>query len=114
MVAGIDGGEGSVWEHRKNLFCGFKCKYCLKEFWGDGATRLKEHLEKKSENILRCTKCPPKIGNYFLHELQRVWERKKTIHDERLHQVQSTIPEPDDEDDKLQKVLEVSRHEVEF
>jgi hypothetical protein len=69
---------------------------------------------EKSGNILRCTKCPPKIGNYFLHELQRVWERKKTIHDERLHQVQSTISEPDDEDDKLQKVLEVSRHEVEF
>jgi hypothetical protein len=28
--------------------------------------------------------------------------------------VQSTIPEPDDEDEELQEVLELSRHEVEF
>jgi hypothetical protein len=28
--------------------------------------------------------------------------------------VQSTIPEPDDEDEKLQEVLEVSRREAEF
>jgi hypothetical protein len=31
-----------------------------------------------------------------------------------LHLVQSTIPEPDDEDEKLQEMLEVSRHEAEF
>jgi hypothetical protein len=28
--------------------------------------------------------------------------------------VQNTIPEPDDEDEKLQEVLEVSRREAEF
>jgi hypothetical protein len=28
--------------------------------------------------------------------------------------VQSTIPEPDDEDEKLQEMLEVSRRETEF
>jgi hypothetical protein len=26
-------GEGDLeWEHEANLFSGFKCKYCLKEF----------------------------------------------------------------------------------
>jgi hypothetical protein len=46
--------------------------------------------------------------------LQRVRERKKVIHDDRLHQLQSTISEPDDEDEKLQEVLEVSRREAVF
>jgi hypothetical protein len=48
----------------ENLFLGFKCKYCLKEFHGGEATRLKEHLTRKNENILWCTKCPPDIQNY--------------------------------------------------
>jgi hypothetical protein len=60
-----------VWEHEENLFPRFKCKYCLKEFCGDEATRLKEHLTGKSGNILRCIKCPPNIRDY-LRELQRV------------------------------------------
>jgi hypothetical protein len=47
MVAGIDGGVDQVWEHGGNLFSGFKCKYCVKEFRGGGATRLKEHLAGK-------------------------------------------------------------------
>jgi hypothetical protein len=72
MVAGIDGGE--VREHRENLFLRFKCKYCVKEFRGGGATRLKEHLERKNRNVTRCTKCPPNIRNYFLHKLQKVRE----------------------------------------
>jgi hypothetical protein len=29
-----------VWEYRENLFTGFKCKYCVKEFYGGGVTRL--------------------------------------------------------------------------
>jgi hypothetical protein len=41
-------------------------------------------------------------------------ERKKAINNKRLHRVQSTIPEPDDEDEELQEVLEVSRREAEF
>jgi hypothetical protein len=103
-----------VWEHGANLFPGFKCKYCVKEFCGGGATRLKEHLARKSGNVVRCTKCPPDIRDYLLRELQRVRERKKAINDESLHRVQITIPKPDDEDEELQEVLEVSRREVEF
>jgi hypothetical protein len=34
-----------------------------------GGTRLKEHLAGKCGNISRCSKCPPDIRNYFLHEL---------------------------------------------
>jgi hypothetical protein len=52
------GERDPVWEHGENLFPGFKCKYCLKEFRGCGATRLKEHLAGKSGNISWCTKCP--------------------------------------------------------
>jgi hypothetical protein len=32
MVVGIDGERDEVWQHGENLFPGFKCKYCLKEF----------------------------------------------------------------------------------
>jgi hypothetical protein len=107
------GDRDVVWEYGENLFLGFKCKYCVKEFHGGGATRLKEHLAGKSENVARSTKCPLNIRNY-LHEFQRVRERKKTINDERLHRMQSTIPEPGDEDEKLQEVLELLRREAEF
>jgi hypothetical protein len=103
-----------VWEHGEILFLGFKCNYCVKEFCGGRATRLKEHLAEKSGNVARCTKCPPNIRNYFLRELQRIQEQKKAINDERLHREQSTIPESDDEDEELHEVLEVSRREVEF
>jgi hypothetical protein len=81
------GERDQVWEHGDNLFPGFKCKYCVKEFCGGAATRLKEHLAEKSRNVARCTKCPPDIRNYFLRELQRVQERKKAINDERFHRV---------------------------
>jgi hypothetical protein len=114
MVAEIDGGRDEVWEHGENLFPGFKCRYCLKEFRGGGATRLKEHLAGKSGNISRCTKCPPDIQNYFVRELQMIRERKKVINKERLHRVQSTIPIPNDEDEELQEAVQVSRREAEF
>jgi hypothetical protein len=65
-------------------------------------------------NILWCTKYPPTIRNYLLRELQWIRERKKAIHDERFHRVQSIILEPDDEDEKLYEVLEVSRCEARF
>jgi hypothetical protein len=68
------GERDVVWEHGENLFSGFKCKYCVKEFRGGGTTRLKEHLAGKSGNIARCTKCPPNIREYFLRELQRARE----------------------------------------
>jgi Zn-finger protein len=108
------GERDQVWEHGENLFSGFNCKYCVKEFYGNGATRLKEYLVEKSGNVARCTKCSLDIREYFLLELQRAHERKKAINDERLHQVQNTIPEPDYEDEELQKVLQVSRREAEF
>jgi hypothetical protein len=51
------GERNVVWEHGENLFPRFKCKYCVKEFRGGGATRLKEHLAGKSGNVARCIKC---------------------------------------------------------
>jgi hypothetical protein len=47
------GERDEVWQHGENLFPGFKCMYCLKEFREVGATRLKEHLVGKGENISR-------------------------------------------------------------
>jgi hypothetical protein len=63
------GERDQVSEHRENLFPEFKYKYCVKEFRGGGATRLKEHLAGENENVVRCTKYPPDIRNYFLREL---------------------------------------------
>jgi hypothetical protein len=85
----------------------------VKKFHGGGAIRLKEHLAEKGGNVA-CTKYPQDIRNYFLRELQMVQERKKAINDERLHRMQSTIPELVDEDEELQEVLKVLRHEAEF
>jgi hypothetical protein len=95
------GERDVVWEYGENLFPGFKCKYCVKEFRGGGATSLKEHLAGKSGNVTRCTKCTPDMRDYFLRELQKVQERKKVINDETLHRVQNIIPEPNDKDEEL-------------
>jgi hypothetical protein len=114
MVAGIDGGEGCSVRAWREFISQVQVKYCVKEFHGGKATRLKEHLAWKSGNVVRCTKCPPVIREYFLRELQRVREWKKAINNERLHRVQRTIAEPDDEDEELQDVLEVLRREAEF
>jgi hypothetical protein len=95
------GERDEVWQHGENLFPGFKCMYCLKEFRVGGATRLKEHLVGKCGNISRCNKCPLDIRNYFLRELQRIRERKKAKKEERFHLVQSTMPLFDDEDEEL-------------
>jgi hypothetical protein len=53
-------------------------------------------------------------GHTKLRELQRVRERKNVINDKRLHRVQSTISEADDEYDELQEVLKLSRREAVF
>jgi hypothetical protein len=66
------GERHEVWQCGENLFPRFKCMYCLKEFRTGGATRLKEHLAGKGENIFRCNKCPPDIRNYFLRELKMI------------------------------------------
>jgi hypothetical protein len=41
------GERDQVCEYGENLFPGFNCKYCVKEFHGGGATMLKEHLAEK-------------------------------------------------------------------
>jgi hypothetical protein len=41
------GERDQVWEHEENLFLRFKYMYYVKEFRGDRATRLKEHLTEK-------------------------------------------------------------------
>jgi hypothetical protein len=85
MVAGIDGGEGSSVGAWRKFISWVQVQVLFERISRGGATRWKEHLAGKIRNVVRCTKCPPDIWNYFLHELQRVQERKKAIHDERLH-----------------------------
>jgi hypothetical protein len=103
-----------VWKHGENFFPGFKCKCCLKIWRGVGATRLKEHLAGKTRNVVCCTKCPPDVWSYFSHELQSVRERKKSTNEEILHRVHSMVEIPDNEDEELHEVLELSRCEAEF
>jgi hypothetical protein len=76
-----------VWEHRENLFPGFKCKYCVKRISWWWRYKVERVFSGENGNVARCTKCPPDIREYFLRELQRVRERKKTINDERLHRM---------------------------
>jgi hypothetical protein len=106
------GERGQVWEYGENLSHGLKCKYCVKQFYGGGATMLKEHLAGKNGNVAPYTKYPPDLWNYFLSELQMVQKWKKAINVERFYRVQITISKPDDEE--LQEVLKVSRREAEF
>jgi hypothetical protein len=77
----------------------------FERFRGGGATRLKEHLVGKGENISRCNKCPSDIQNYFLRELQMIRERKKAKKKERFHRVQSMMPLSNDEDEELQEAV---------
>jgi hypothetical protein len=44
MVAGIDGGEGCSVRAWREFISQVQVKYCVKEFRGGEATRLKEHL----------------------------------------------------------------------
>jgi hypothetical protein len=44
MVAGIDGGEGCSVRVWREFISQVQVKYCVKEFRGGEATRLKEHL----------------------------------------------------------------------
>jgi hypothetical protein len=70
---------------------------CEKIPWG-GTTRMKKHLAEKVKILRDALNTHRTYGNTS-YELQRVRERKNAINDERLHRVQSTILEPDDEDE---------------
>jgi hypothetical protein len=78
IVARIDGGEGSSVRAWREFISQVQVQVLFERILRGGAIRLKEYLVEKSENISRCTKCPPGIQNYFLRGLQRVRERKKT------------------------------------
>jgi hypothetical protein len=41
------GERDQVCEYEENLFPGFKCKYCVKEFHGGRVTRLKKIFSSK-------------------------------------------------------------------
>jgi hypothetical protein len=59
------GERDVVWEYGENLFPGFKCKYCVKEFHGCGAIRLKEHLAGGNENVARSLNVHRTYGTTF-------------------------------------------------
>jgi hypothetical protein len=114
MVAWIDGGEGSSVGAWREFISQVQVKVLFEVILRGWSYKVEGAFGGKSGNILLCTKCIPDIWNYFLRELQRVWEWKNVIHDERVHRVQSMISEPDDKDEELHEVLEVSRCEAEF
>jgi hypothetical protein len=65
-----------VWEHGENIYPEFVCKYykCSKK--GGGATRFKQHLTDRGNNVKHCSFVPPDIHDYFRRELDRTVERR--------------------------------------
>jgi hypothetical protein len=90
MVQESMGERDQVWEHGDNLFPEFKCKYCLKVFRGGWATRLKEHLAEKSENISWCSKYPPDILMWVVKG-QRSYTCQPEL-DEKSIEIDAPIP----------------------
>jgi hypothetical protein len=67
-----------VWEHGKNIYPGFICKYCKCSKKGGGVTRFKQHLAGQRNNVKHCSCVPPDIRDYFLCELDQTTDRKKS------------------------------------
>jgi hypothetical protein len=60
-----------VWQHRDNIYPGFKCKY-YKKMEGGGAIRFKQHLASCGRNVQGCRIVPPDTVDYFWRELDKV------------------------------------------
>src|SRR6266498_2658660 len=72
-----------VWEHGENKHPGFRCKYCLREKKGGGATRFKEHLAGRGRQVVHCDHVPIDVRDFFRRDLDRIQGRKKEIAEER-------------------------------
>ena len=62
----------------------FKCKYCKEEKDGGGATRFKEHLAHRGENVKDCPSVPTEVKEFFSEQLDRNKVRAKARARERV------------------------------
>jgi hypothetical protein len=67
-----------VWEHGENIYPEFICKYCKCSKKGGGATRFKQHLAGRGNNVKHCSCVPPDVREYFQRDLDQTTNRKKT------------------------------------
>lgn len=106
-----------VWEHGENIYPRFTCKYCKQSKKEDGATRFKQHLAGRDNNVVHCTFVPPDVHDYFRRELDRAADRRRHKQQESLRR-EDIVAEGnvshegiDDVDEELQRALHISREE---
>jgi len=71
------GRADPVWEHGEKIGSGWKCKYCREPKAGGGATRLKEHLAHRGNDVKDCPSVPKEVKAFFARELDKIKERKR-------------------------------------
>jgi len=59
------GRADPVWEHGEKIGSGWKCKYCREPKAGGGATRLKEHLAHRGNDVKDCPSVPKEVKAFF-------------------------------------------------
>jgi len=113
------GRADQVWEHGEKIGSGWKCKYCREAKAGGGATRLKEHLAHRGNDVKDCPSVPKEVKAFFARELDKIKERKRERERQRHRstaaaRTQYVDLENEDDDPELQAVIHQSREEYEF
>jgi hypothetical protein len=103
-----------VWEYGENIYPRFICK-CSNN--GGGATRFKQHLVGRGNNMKHCSFVPPDVRDYFWRDLDQKADRKETKNKERLLREEvavegNVVHDIDFDDEELQRALHASREEV--
>src|SRR6266542_1001175 len=103
-----------VWEHGENKHPGFRCKYCLREKKGGGATRFKEHLAGHGRQVVHCDHVPIDVRDFFQRDLDRIQGRKKEIAEERSRKEHAASHIDVSSGDEMAEAIAISKAEAEF
>jgi hypothetical protein len=115
LFSGMSEQLDMVWEHGDNIYPGFKCKYCKKQWKGGGTTCFKQHLASRGGggDVQGCRNVPPDIADYFCLEIDKVHDKKKArvVEEARKLQIAGSHCGFDDHDDdaELQAAMRASR-----
>jgi hypothetical protein len=106
-----------VWEHGENIYPEFVYKYCKRSKKGGGATRFKQHLVGRGNNVKHCSCIPPDVRDYFWRGLDWTADPKKTKNKETLLREEvategNVVHDIDYDDEELQHALHASREEA--
>ncbi|TVU26043.1 hypothetical protein EJB05_28571, partial [Eragrostis curvula] len=106
--------SGSVWEHGEKYEAGFRCKYCHGSKKGGGATRFKQHLASRGNDVVHCTFVPKDVRDYYRRELDRTKAKATNRMKEKLRlediAMEGNVSGDDDEDDvELNAAIHMSR-----